>query len=297
MNHGRWLWTALALTSAGCAQSDETLIVGGSPGDDLAELGQAIVRGELEDGKNQVMALLVSRDDGGQALCSGTLFAPRAILTAGHCLDHAAAVLAYFGNDFDADFPQLFDPTVPPENWRFGVEWRQHPRFDLATLDSDVAVVHVDRDLPFQPLPLSFQHVSDQRRGERVAIVGYGAEESDETNAGGPGAFIKRSGETVFQGTPPRRPLPPNPHPGLTNQRIRHQLMQLDGSAPHSNACFGDSGGPALMRAQGRKHGPKEVVGVFSWTGDFCEDFSYYVRLDQVAPFVLKEARFARHRE
>ncbi|MEO8181908.1 MAG: S1 family peptidase [Deltaproteobacteria bacterium] len=297
MNHGRWLWTALALTSAGCAQPDETLLLDGSAGDDVAELSQPIVRGELEDGIPQVMLLLVARDDGGQALCSGTLFAARAILTAGHCLDHAADVLAYFGNDFGGDFPQLFDPTVPPENFRFGVEWRQHPRFDLATLDSDVAVVHVDRDLPFQPLPLSFQPVGDRRMGDRVLIAGYGAEQSDETNAGGPGSFIKRSGETVFQGTPPRRPLPPNPHPGLTDRRIRNQLMQLDGSAPHSNACFGDSGGPALMRVHDRKHGAKEVVGVCSWTGDFCEDFSYYVRLDQVESFVQREARFARHRK
>src|SRR5262249_8440954 len=158
------------------------------------------------------------------------------------------------------------------------VEWRQHPHFDLATLDSDVGVVHVDRDFPFKPLPLSFEPVVDRRIGDRVEIVGYGAEESDETNAGGPGAYIKRSGETVFQGTPARKPLPPNPHPGLTDKHIRAQLMQIDGDAPHANACFGDSGGPALMRV----HGHKQVVGVFSWTGDFCQDFSYYVRLDHV---------------
>ncbi|HKO93184.1 MAG TPA: S1 family peptidase [Polyangiaceae bacterium] len=301
MNNRRWLWALLSLTSLGCWQPEDAALTEGEL-DELGTESQAIVRGEIEDGVPQVMALLVARLDGGQALCSGTLFAPRAILTAGHCLDQAASVLAYFGNDFDADFPQLFDPSVPPENWRFGVEWRQHPRFDLATMDSDVAVVHVDRDLPFAPLPLSFDEVGPRRIGDRVEILGYGAEESDESNAGGPGAFIKRSGQTVFEGTPRRFPLPPNPHPGLTNRRIRNQLMQLDGSSPHANACFGDSGGPALMRTEdghGHRrghHGQQKVVGVFSWTGDFCEDFSYYVRLDQVAPFVIREAVYARHR-
>jgi hypothetical protein len=306
MNDRRWLCALLSLASWGCWQPDEAALLGEEPTDELGSASQAIVRGEIEDGVPQVMALLVARLDGGQALCSGTLFAPRAILTAGHCLDQAASVLAYFGNDFDADFPQLFDPTVPPNNWRLGVEWSQHPRFDLTTMDSDVAVVHVDRDLPFAPLPLSFEEVGPRRIGERVEILGYGAEASDETNAGGPGAFIKRSGSTVFEGTPPRFPLPPNPHPGLTHRRIRHQLMQLDGSAPRANACFGDSGGPALMGVEkGHQHHPKhhqhhqkkkqqQVVGVFSWTGDFCEDFSYYVRLDQVASFVIREARRAR---
>jgi hypothetical protein len=292
MKHARWLLASVTLASLGCLQPDETRL-DVSESDALGEASQAIVRGETEEGRPQVVALLVSRLDGGQAICSGTLFAPRAILTAAHCLDQAAGVLMYFGNSFDADFPQLFDPTVPPPNFRFGVEWRQHPRFDLSDLDSDVGVVHVDRELPFAPLPLSFDHLGDRRIGDKVTIVGYGASESDETNAGGPGVLVKRTGKTVFEGTPPRRPLPPNPHPGLTDRRIREQLMQIDGSAPRSNACFGDSGGPALMKVDRRER----VVGVFSWTGDFCEDFSYYVRLDKVAGFVRHEASFARHRE
>ncbi len=280
------LWVTTSLLSMGCLDPSAL-----DNEEQFDTTSRAIVRGEVEEDRDQVMLLLVSRLDGGQALCSGTVFAPRAILTAGHCLDQAAGVLAYWGNNFGGDFPQLFDPTVPPNNFRFGLEWRQHPDFDLATMDSDVGVVHVDRDLPFHPLPLSFDRLGKHELGDRVEIVGYGAEESDETNAGGPGAFIKRSGKTVFEGTPPRRPLPPNPHPGLTNRRIREQLMQVDGSPPHANACFGDSGGPALMRVGHR--GRKEVVGVFSWTGDFCEDFSYYVRLDEVRSFVKKEMRHA----
>ena len=83
--------------------------------------------------------------------------------------------------------------------------------------------------------------------------------------------------------------------------------MQLDGSSPRANSCFGDSGGPALMRFESEaehrhRHGhhpqqEQKVVGVSSWTGDFCEDFSYYVRLDQVAPFVMREAWHARQQQ
>jgi len=43
-----------------------------------------------------------------------------------------------------------------------------------------------------------------------------------------------------------------------------------------------------------RIHGKERVVGVMSWTGDFCEEFSYYVRVNHVLPFILREARRAR---
>src|SRR6185295_13878927 len=99
MKQARWLWASMALMSLGCLQPDETEL-SPTPSDDLGESSQAIVRGEVEDGRPQVVALLVSRLDGGQAICSGTLFAPRAILTAAHCLDQAAGVLMYFGNAF-----------------------------------------------------------------------------------------------------------------------------------------------------------------------------------------------------
>jgi secreted trypsin-like serine protease len=69
--------------------------------------------------------------------------------------------------------------------------------------------------------------------------------------------------------------------------------MELDGMAPNSNACFGDSGGPAIMHLAGKDR----IVGVMSWTGDFCEHFSYYVRVNHVLGFVLKEARRAKRGE
>ncbi len=287
MMHRKSIIGLLLLTSVGC---------GGAPDPSDQELGSAseeIVRGSVEADRNEVLLVEVYRADGGVSVCSGTLFAPRAVLTAAHCLEQGVFAQVYWGNDYFYDFYQLFDPYTPPENFRFSVEMVQHPRFNVDDLDSDVGVIHVDRDFPFDPMPIAFRQLSRRYKGDEVEIVGFGAEESDETNAGGPGAYTKRSGTTVFEGSPRRWPLPPNPHPGLTNPRIRHQLMQLDGMAPNSNACFGDSGGPAIMHLAGKDR----IVGVMSWTGDFCEDFSYYVRINHVLPFVLHEARRARRGE
>jgi secreted trypsin-like serine protease len=231
----------------------------------------------------EVVLLETFRADGGLTVCSGTVFAPKAVLTAAHCLQVAVFVQVYWGNDYFGDFEQLF--TSPePENFRFSIETNQHPHYNTDDLRSDVGVVHVDRDFPFKPMKLAWHHVSHRRIGDDVEIVGWGVSEPDDTNAGGLGAYFKRSGTTEFEGTPRRWPLPPNPHPGLTNRRVRKQLMQLDGS--DTNACFGDSGGPAIMKIWGHKR----VVGVMSWTGDFCEDFSYYTRINKVLPFIMKQA-------
>jgi len=275
------------LTSVGCgAPVDDA-------GQDVDSAADAIVRGNVEQERDEVVMIEVLRSDGGTALCSGTVFAPRAVLTAAHCLEQGEFAIVYWGNDYFTDFEQLFDYYALPHNFRFSVEMVQHPRFNLTNLDSDVGVIHVDRDFPFDPMPLAFRQLSKRYEGDGVEIVGFGAEESDASNAGGPGAYVKRSGTTSFQGSPARYPLPPNPHPGLTDRRIRRQLMELDGSDPQSNGCFGDSGGPAIMRLAGKDR----IVGVMSWVGDFCEDFSYSVRVNHVLRFLLKEAKRARKGE
>ena len=68
--------------------------------------------------------------------------------------------------------------------------------------------------------------------------------------------------------------------------KIRAQLMQLEGSAPKSNTCFGDSGGPSMFKFFGKHY----IVGITSWGDDFCNDFAYHVRISEFLPFLGKAA-------
>jgi hypothetical protein len=134
-----------------------------------------------------------------------------------------------------------------------------------------------------RPIPLAFRDINNHYIGAKVEIVGFGASGLDD-NGFPVDAFVKRKGKTFYQGLPKIKPLPVNPHPGILIPKIRAQLMQLEGSAPKSNGCFGDSGGPSLMKFHGRSY----VVGVTSWGDDFCNDFAYHVRVHDFLPFLGK---------
>lgn len=267
----------LLLLLAACSAAPEVETVG------VAE--ESIVRGEVDDGHAQVMALMIPNLDGSETLCTGTLYAKRTIVTAAHCLTNAAIVFAYHGNDFFGDFEQLFFEPSGWTNWALGTEWKLHPKWDPATLNADIATIYLDRDPPFKPMPIALHNISNRYEGDMVEIVGYGGIGSDD-NASTIDSYTKRSGFSTFQGSPMKTPLPPNPHPGLGIKKVRDQLMELSGADPLANPCFGDSGGPALMEFFGKQH----IVGVGSWTGDFCEEFSYYVRVHDFLPFLVKQA-------
>jgi hypothetical protein len=271
----------LVLAIVGCSGAPEVE-------ESTDQSSEAIVRGEIDDGHGAVMAINVSNLDGTETLCSATLYARQTLVTAAHCLDNAAFVLAYHGNDYWADFEQLFGDPAAWTNWSIGLDWQLHPKWDPNTVSADIAIVHLDRPTPVRPIPISFRDLNRHDIGERVEIIGYGAAGLDAD--GNPvDAYVKRSGRTRYLGIPSVRPLPPNPHPGLGIRKIREQLMELEGDAPKANGCFGDSGGPALVRSFGKQR----LVGVGSWVGDDCEDFSYYVRVHDFLPFLLAGARSA----
>ncbi|MFO7179867.1 MAG: trypsin-like serine protease [Pseudomonadota bacterium] len=247
---------------------------------------ETIVRGKTDDKHAAVMLLDVLTLDGGERFCSATLYEARTLVTAAHCLEDAGLVLAYFGNDFFGDFEQLFEE---PANWidfRLAEHWEAHPKWNPATLNADIAIVRLDRDVPMRPIPLANRNIGKPYEGDRMTVVGYGAAGLDEE--GFPvDALVKRRGTMVYRGNPPAKPLPPNSHPGLHDKKIRDQLMHLDGAAPSSNACAGDSGGPVLVTIKGEE----QIAGVISWGDDDCNAYTYAVRVHDFHPFLHKPAK------
>ena len=252
----------------------------------VGEDQQSIVRGDVDEGDLQVMALVVTRWDGETVYCSSVLYAPRTLATAAHCLRRAKRVLAYWGNDLLGDFSQLEGPDQP--NWRRGTDWRVHPRYDRRTRDADIAVVHLDTDVPVKPLALHEARVPRSSIGAAVQIVGYGAAAVDSDTGTEPkGHFVKRTGFSTYEGSPSWG-HPASRHRDWKHRqyRQRRHLMELDGSAPNAGACLGDDGGPALMKIDGEI----KVVGINTWQSSFCDSYSYYVRVSDYMWFLSSNA-------
>jgi hypothetical protein len=219
-----------------------------------------IVRGTTENGRNYVMNLRFTYNgfdtSTGNPLignCTGTLYAPRTVLTAAHCInpirnagkpnqftDSVRSVLIYIGNNYAADLQALTsagggDPAsgVPaaPAASRFmrADSWETHPSWDpTGTLFPDLAVVYLDREPRLPPnntkvdaLPIGRTRLGSSAVGLPFTIVGYGANvafSADiQQNAG---SGTKRSGTSPFVGAPVTNAVPPHPHPGLGNPSV-----------------------------------------------------------------------------
>jgi len=165
----------LAATVAACGGSSTPLsTTGPSPTVPTASacgaLGQAagsslpIVNGvECSAGRSAVVLLNV-RDSSGSGLgaCSGTIIAPRAVLTAAHCLDEGAGIVRVWlgsGAEIEAD------------------SFVAHPSYRPNSATAlDVGIVFMAEDLPRTPVPLLTSR--DARTGETAVLAGWGRDQS-----------------------------------------------------------------------------------------------------------------------
>jgi secreted trypsin-like serine protease len=124
----------------------------------------AIVNGTACSTANSSVVLVNMRDNSGPiGSCSGTVIAPRAVLTAAHCLvGGATAVRIFVGTGSE----------VPAESFLAHPLYRQG---DSSSVD-DVGVVITGQDLPRTPFRLLLSR--DARSGEQAVIAGWGADQN-----------------------------------------------------------------------------------------------------------------------
>jgi hypothetical protein len=267
----------------------------GAADDPVTGEDQDIVRGHTEKHFPQVVAVRTNGFNGTWTLCSGTYFANRMVVTAAHCMRSDAIPgqqFVYFGDDYLNDQNSL--PEIPAPGDRHS-KWA---RVETATVNSDydptvhypdMAVLFLDRELPFEPIRLDRHHIQSwQKEGK---IVGWGGDLAltpDISQVSGAG--IKRSANVKLLGSPTVADYhPDDPNPGILDPAIRPNLLKTDGRAPRANTCAGDSGSPLLVEHDGRL----EVGGINFYTGLSCEDYAMFTRVDPFLDFFDGEQKLA----
>jgi len=202
-----------------------------------------------------------------QRFCSGTLVAPRLVVTAAHCL------VAMVDDQVWLSFDPIYQPgvstlihgtgyaAVDPTNFHgANGAGTQYGHSDLA---NDIAVVHLDSPAPvttFGELPTAGKLSTLNLKDAAFTAVGYGRTRVDKTN--GPNNI-----ESNFD--PDYRNVATVGFRNLLNAVVDTDENPARG---YGGGCYGDSGGPLFLG---------NVMVAISITGDTtCRAAGRYYRLD-----------------
>jgi secreted trypsin-like serine protease len=213
--------------------------------------------------------------------CTGSVIAPRVILTAAHCaddLDHGGLVppRSYAVLTGAANLAQAGPALVT------GVrETHVFPGFDPSTAHGDAALLILERATAAPPLPIAGPaDAALFGTGVPVRAAGWGLTRFDARNS--PNGL--RSASMVVQeaGFCGRKTKPYYPE-----YSSAQQICALDRPDKRSGGCFGDSGGPAIAT---RPDGSPVEIGIFSIVGPGCTTKrpNVFTRTDLVAAWAAE---------
>ena len=212
--------------------------------DSFSRQDNKIVGGSVYEGLPAVGALVYN----GNMHCTGTLIAPRKVLTAGHCVSGFSASRMQF----------VIGPRIDQAQYVIDAASIQaHPYYNGSSITNDIGLVILKQDAPIAPLGINTASMNSWK-GTSLFFVGYGVNNGyNQTGAG-----IKRA---VWMDIT-----------GVSTSTFSYEN-------PDKNTCNGDSGGPAFLKTSS---GDYLVAGVTSYGDQYCNSYGVDTRVDAYLDFV-----------
>ncbi len=229
---------------------------------------QPILNGDRDTSQAHMAVVLVYMNG---SMCTGTLIAPRTILTAGHCLDgqSTSSVTVGFGTYTSSWGGGDLD-------WINSEELKVHPQYDLgggySPPKNDVALIRLASDAPrgislIPHLPHALG-VTNADIGSNLEFVGFG-----QTETGSTGTKMTVTEELDWVCVD---------NYGCYYGGVRAGQYTIGQDQVPGGICSGDSGGPALIVRNGQEY----VAGIASYTDQGCKSFGFSTKADEFESFI-----------
>jgi len=225
------------------------------------------------------LAFIEAREGKQGFACTGTVVAPRVVLTAAHCVENLdRGQLTTAGSYALATSVTSPEEAGPEDVFRVS-EAHVFPGFDPGSLRGDAAILILDRPTTAPPIALAGPtDAAIYGGGTTVQLAGWGLTRPNARE----GASGLRTTSMVVQ--------PPATCKRKTRAYYNEfspaaQTCTLDVPAKKSGGCFGDSGGPAIGL---RPDGTQVELGVISTGGEFCstKQPNVFTRADYISGWV-----------